>query len=213
MGCPSCSAPRGQAARLSLHRVCSALAGVMLCVALAGGVGGQAQAEIPSTLYPQAPTRTSEDRITVGSIPLTIAPGWKKIQSPNCKSAEKCAFLVSKEDRLGFSLQQKSVKPGTSVEDVLSDEYSLLTRNATDAEGGIPYNPGFVGERFNESSAQDYRRQVQTHRGTQMQLGTLVVLLNSGTGDVGVVRFWGKNPDIVAKGAPGAAAMIDSTLN
>lgn len=163
--------------------------------------------KIPS---PRAPERTAGTEVTVGSIPLTLAPGWH-IAENNRK--EKFLFAVNSSDNVAYSLQEASFKPGTPVEDVLNRFYQKVAEKMTNVQTGEPYDPEFTGERFQESQAMQFSGDQQTNRGTAVHVGVMAVLLNSETGQVGLIKLWAHDPDILEENMEDAVAMTSSTLD
>lgn len=158
--------------------------GLALCLVLVLGGGGQARGDASSVPYPQAPTRTAGKQITVGSIPLTIAPGWK-ITEQN----ETAVIAASGNGSVAFTLEDVRFDPGISKEEIMAVFWHLTTKNWTKSDHQTAYDPNFTGKRFQESLAVNFDTNVQTDRGSADLVGVLVVMLNPTTGDAGLVKY------------------------
>lgn len=181
-----------------------------VATALAAMLAFAATAPAQAVPAPRAPTRAAENQITVGSIPLTLAPGWHIARHDR---KNKSLLAVNGNDKAGFSLQEDNVPPGTPIANVLNIFYKVATKKMTNAQSAEPYDAQFTGSRFQESLAMQYSGDEQTQRGSAVIVGVLAVLLNPATGNVGLIRVWAHKPEHLDDAMKDAVSMTDSTLN
>lgn len=158
---------------------------------------------------PEAPIRTAENQVNVGSIPLTIAPGWRI-----GKQDDKWVGITYEAKEAAFSLEEFTFERGITIEEATGRFYQdSVVEQLSNAQHAPAYDPKFTGARFQESEAVEYTGDLQTDKGTTRISGVLVVLLNPKTGYSGLAKLVASDPDVLQEVIPDAAAMIESTLN
>lgn len=155
----------------------------------------------------QAPAKTADAEVSVGSIPLTLVPGWRVVQ----REEQYLAALNSRKDA-AFTVWEAEFESGTSIEEATGRFYRAVTEEMTNASHTSGYDPGFVGERFNESTSLGYNGDLLTDKGTLHVVGVLAVLLNSDTGHAALVKMASTDAETLMDNVDDANAMTESML-
>lgn len=134
---------------------------------------------------PSAPD--SAGPLTVGSIPLTLAPGWQLGEG----SDGNYMWAYTPDGKVAFSVEDFAALPENSAGDVLAWWSPRFMNGLDGGNTETPRDLGLTGQRFQESIAQPYTGTRITEDGKKhAEAGSLMVLLNADTGDAALARVW-----------------------
>lgn len=154
--------------------------------------------------------RDSKGQVTVGSIPLSLAPGWKVgVHDGSYLSA------YNPRETVGFSVEDFAALPDNTITDVLAFQLEFLGSQMLGLQTvGSPIDTGLKGTRFQESIEQQYTATAERESGdTYEEVGRAGVLFNPETGDAALIRFWAAAPTTLNASDSDIRAMIKSMMN